>query len=57
MKRDRETDLMRSAEERTTGYLRAWMKNPQFRQALLRPNPVREDERKELERLGQRGRA
>ena len=36
MKREDQVRLMESAEERTTGYLRNWLKNPKFKAAVHR---------------------
>ncbi|MCW2317971.1 hypothetical protein M2322_003536 [Rhodoblastus acidophilus] len=36
MDRERQIELMKSAEARTTGYLRAWIAKPQFKAALHR---------------------
>jgi hypothetical protein len=41
MDRDRQIELIGSAEERTAGYLRNWMKDPAFRAAASAPNPDR----------------
>ena len=38
MNRDRQIELMKTAEERTTGYLRNWLKNPAVKAALHRQN-------------------
>jgi hypothetical protein len=43
MKRDRQIELIKSAEERTLGYHQAWMKKPEFRDAVLRRNPERDN--------------
>ncbi|APT31952.1 hypothetical protein MCBMB27_02661 [Methylobacterium phyllosphaerae] len=41
MKRDEQIELMQSAEARTTGYLRAWMKDASVKAALRRtPRPA-----------------
>jgi hypothetical protein len=33
--RQKQIELMMSVEERTAGYVRAWMKNPEVRAAVL----------------------
>ena len=38
MNRDRQIELMKTAEERTIGYLRNWLKNPAVKAALHRQN-------------------
>jgi hypothetical protein len=32
--RDKQIELIRHAEERTAGYVRNWLRNPEFRAAL-----------------------
>lgn len=34
--REKQIELMRNVEERTAGYLRAWLADPEFRDALHR---------------------
>jgi len=36
MDRDRQIGLMENVEERTDGYVRRWLENPEFREALHR---------------------
>ena len=48
MDRKRQIQLMGAAEERTEGYVRAWMRDPEFRAA------ARRDPRKEKAELKER---
>jgi hypothetical protein len=45
MDRERQIELMKSAEVRAERYLRAWAKNPQFRAALHRDRRPKSDDR------------
>lgn len=41
MKRERQIELIETAEERTIGYFKAWIKNASFKAALHRRNSDR----------------
>lgn len=43
MDRERQIELMKSAEERTAGYLRTWIRNPQFKAAIHRDHRAQTD--------------
>ena len=43
MDRERQIELINSAEVRTEGYLRAWIRNPQFKAALHRDHRKQDD--------------
>jgi fatty-acid desaturase len=43
MDRERQIELMKSAEVRTEGYLRTWIQNPRFKAALHRDHRKNSD--------------
>jgi|KBSMisStaDraftv2_1062788.scaffolds.fasta_scaffold6578810_1 hypothetical protein len=43
MKREKQIELIDSAEERTKGYLRIWLQNPQFKAAVTRKGNAPKD--------------
>lgn len=43
IKREKQIELIKSAEERTKGYLQAWLAVPEFREVVQRRNPARDN--------------
>ncbi|MDP3553263.1 hypothetical protein [Methylocystis sp.] len=54
MDRERQIELMKSAEVRTEGYLRAWIRNPQFKAALRRDHRTQTDGKPQPKQLQKR---
>jgi hypothetical protein len=51
MDRDRQIELMLKAEERTDGYVKRWLENPEFRASLHRYDRDAQDDAEDRRRF------